>query len=195
MRIYLEKDKQPIGPYSTDEVLAMLARREVRPLDRAWREDMSEWKSVADVVDLPKPPPLEPRPPHPAAASPGKIRPLKIMIRDICITFGMSLASGTLMGFAAGVANPNLSRDTLMLLIAGGNLVLGPVAFMIVGLLTPQHRWRHLFHVALFGWLVSFVFLPWSGLTFVQGVGSILFYLFSMGVGGGISFLLKRQAQ
>ncbi len=67
------------------------------------------------------------------------------------------------------------------------------VGFCISGYLAKENRWKHLSFVALFAWLIGSVniFFGWPVDFWLF---SVLFIFPLMGVGGGLSYLLKRQA-
>ena len=53
MEIYLQTGNEPTGPYREEDVRAMVTAGKVARNDLAWREGMSEWQPVDQVVDLP----------------------------------------------------------------------------------------------------------------------------------------------
>jgi hypothetical protein len=46
---HIARDGQQIGVYSREDVLARLARGEIRPTDLAWCEGMADWKAAGEV--------------------------------------------------------------------------------------------------------------------------------------------------
>ena len=73
MEIYLQKSEERVGPYSADEVCAMVSSGQTMRSDLAWREGMLDWLPLEQVVSLPArpaPPPLPKGPPRPLAGLP-----------------------------------------------------------------------------------------------------------------------------
>ena len=66
------------------------------------------------------------------------------------------------------------------------------VGFCISGYLAKGNRWKHLSFVALFAWLTSIVNI-FFGFPVVFWLATVFFIFPLMGVGGGLSYLFKRQ--
>lgn len=201
MQIYLEKDGKPFGPFSCDEVLAKLSSREIGPLDKAWREDMPNWKTVADALNVPKPPPLTaPTGETRLENNPPATPPLKsiqvhetlthktlTILRDVFIIYSLTFIGGLLVGTVAEASTLSDKR-----LHAGlANIVFLTVGFCIVGILNQSKRWRRLFIVAFFTWICGLFNIGSFGGTFEIWIMSSLGIFIFMGFGGWISILLK----
>ena len=76
-------------------------------------------------------------------------------------------------------------------LLVISNLLLGTVAFTIVGCLAPAPRWRHLRYVALGSWLTSVINVLFFHVAIPHWIASAFFIAIIMSIGGGISHLLK----
>ncbi len=50
MQIYLARNNQQAGPYSLEQVNAMLASQQVLLTDLAWHEGMTEWKALGELT-------------------------------------------------------------------------------------------------------------------------------------------------
>lgn len=70
------RDDQHLGPFSETDFKVLAASGQLRPTDRVWKEDFTDWVTAASVADLlppqAAPPPLPPRPPR---ASNGQRNP------------------------------------------------------------------------------------------------------------------------
>jgi hypothetical protein len=60
--LYLAKDGQQLGPFDEDTVRAGLREGRFSPVDLAWREGMTDWKSLSILMPGFGPPPLPVRP-------------------------------------------------------------------------------------------------------------------------------------
>ncbi len=109
-----------------------------------------------------------------------------ILIRDVAIVWGLTLVGGLIVG----VSEVEGSRKVLA--IATSNILLGTIAFSIVGCLTPTQRFRHLFVVALGTWLTSVVNVLGGAASVVGWLFSVVAMLITAAVGGGLSFLFVR---
>ncbi len=65
-RIHLNRNRQPLGQFSPEEVADGLKTGEFLPTDLAWQEPMEAWKPLAEFTDLPEPAPMLVPPPMPA---------------------------------------------------------------------------------------------------------------------------------
>ena len=65
---YLHLNGEQKGPFSAEQLRAMLASGEITPDTLAWREGMSEWSRVSTVLGPPPPPPAGVHPPLPHVA-------------------------------------------------------------------------------------------------------------------------------
>ena len=81
MEIYVQTGEQQTGPFSEEEVHAMVSSGQTMRSDLAWREGLAEWLPLEQVVPLPArpaPPPLPQGPPRPPAGLPpvpASVRP------------------------------------------------------------------------------------------------------------------------
>jgi hypothetical protein len=137
---------------------------------------------------------METTPPPPIVQSPPSTdRGLRIgpIIRDVVVVWVLT----GMGGFVAGVATGGQARDAqrYMLALAVPNVLLGTVAFTISGLLAPGNRWRHLAFVAVGAWLTSLFNVAFFGVSMPQWIGGAIFMAVVMGIGGGISYVLKRD--
>jgi hypothetical protein len=48
--IFITREGQRYGPYTTDQCRQMLATGQLIPLDLAWREGMAQWRPLGEVV-------------------------------------------------------------------------------------------------------------------------------------------------
>jgi len=65
--IFVARNGQQQGPYSEDDVRAKLLASQLAVTDLAWREGMSDWRPLSELlrIELPPPPPV----PHPPVVS------------------------------------------------------------------------------------------------------------------------------
>jgi GYF domain 2/Family of unknown function (DUF5362) len=73
--IYIGRDGNQLGPYSVEQINAMLADGQIRPADLAWWEGCTEWVPVLKVEGVVMPPPAAsvssvPSRPHATAGTP-----------------------------------------------------------------------------------------------------------------------------
>jgi hypothetical protein len=115
------------------------------------------------------------------------------IIRDVVIVWVLTAMGG----FVAGIATAGPQRDAqrFMLAVAVSNLLLGTVAFTIVGCLAPPPRWRHLAIVAAGAWLTSFINVVFFGVGIAQWIAAAIFIAIIMGIGGALSYVFKRDTK
>ena len=112
------------------------------------------------------------------------------IIRDVAIVWVLTVLGGIVAGVAGGShADPKRTQIAL----AFSNLFFGTVAFTIAGCLAPRPRWNHLAYVALGAWLTGIVNVLFFHVTVPQWMFSALFIGIVMGVGGGISYLFRKD--
>jgi hypothetical protein len=73
------------------------------------------------------------------------------------------------------------------------NLILAIIGFTISGCLASPRRWRHLSWVAFGVWLVHFKNVLFFDFSIRQWVGGGLIIAVMMCVGGGLSYVFKRN--
>jgi hypothetical protein len=117
------------------------------------------------------------------------------VIRDVAIVWILTSIGGFVVGFATALANHGQPKDMqrYLLAIAASNLLLGIVAFTIVGCLAPPARWRHLSLVAVAAWLTNLINVAQFGVTIRQWLVGSLFMALIMGIGGAISYIFKGK--
>ncbi|HWB61465.1 MAG TPA: RDD family protein, partial [Chthoniobacteraceae bacterium] len=97
MNIHLEENGQAVGPYSQEQVRAMLASGQISASALAWAEGTSEWRPLNQIIPLGAPPPSY-QPMSLAAA--GAYRPANIsttVLADRGTRFGAFLLDRLLM--------------------------------------------------------------------------------------------------
>lgn len=121
-------------------------------------------------------------------------RPLAIglIIRDVIIIWVLTALGGFIVGLATSSSGKEPGQ--IMLWIALSNLILGSIAFTLIGCLAPAPRWRHLGFVALASWVTGLINVIFMDVTAIQWIGSVIFIAIIMGIGGGLSHLLKPTA-
>lgn len=140
-------------------------------------------------MDTTIPPPVV-QPPPPPTEQRVRIGPI---IRDVIIVWVLTAMGG----FVAGVATGGPQRDAqrFMFAVMVSNVLLGTVAFTIAGCLAPPGRWRHLGFVALGAWFTSLINVVFFGVTIPQWIGGAIFMVIVMAIGGGISYVFKRDTK
>jgi hypothetical protein len=136
-------------------------------------------------MDTSTPPPIG-QPPPPAQQR-VRIGPI---VRDVIIVWVLTAMGGIVAGVATG--GPQRDAQRFMIAVAVSNLLLGTVAFTIVGCLAPPRRWRHLAFVALGGWFTSLINVVFFGVSIPQWIGGAIFMAIIMAIGGGISYVFKK---
>jgi len=129
------------------------------------------------------------QPPPPTKRS-VRIGPI---LRDVAIVFALTAIGGFIAGVATGGPQHNPQRFTMAL--AASNLLLGTIGFTIAGCLAPKPRWNHLAYVALGTWLAGLINVLFFHVKLTQWMTSGFFVLVIMGVGGGLSYVFKKDTQ
>ena len=127
--------------------------------------------------------------PPPPTRQPLRFGPI---IRDVAIVWVLTALGGFVAGVAGG-SHSDPKRVQVALVVS--NFFLGTVAFTISGCLAPQPRWNHLAYVALGAWLTSIINVIFFHVTVPQWMSSALFIGIVMALGGGISYLFKKDTQ
>ncbi len=71
MQWFIMRNGQQAGPYTVEQIRAMLGTLELAPTDMAWREGMAGWSPISIVLATsPPPPPTAVPPPFTAAPPP-----------------------------------------------------------------------------------------------------------------------------
>lgn len=117
------------------------------------------------------------------------MKPLHIL-RDVGIVFGLTL----LGGFVIGLASAGAPRGPLFLAAIGiSNLLFSTLGFFITGCLTVESRWLHLWLVGLGLWIASLLNVAFGVATVVQWMFASIFIAITLGIGGGLSALVRRK--
>lgn len=117
------------------------------------------------------------------------IRPLRLA-RDLVIILAISAHYGVVTALTTfEVKGMGSAQMTLALT----NMVSMLVGFFIASYLTPERRWTHLGILALATWLVGLLNVAFFGVTIADWMGSLLFILITMGLGGGLATLLNKR--
>src|SRR5690348_7052351 len=103
MQIYIAKSGQQTGPFTRDQVQAMLNSGTVALTDSAWHEGLASWQPLSQVLNVS--PPLPTAPPPPVAGSTATasnaasfgIR-LGAYIIDAIITYAVAFILGFMVG-------------------------------------------------------------------------------------------------
>ncbi len=111
------------------------------------------------------------------------------IVRDVAIVWVLTAIGGFLVGLTGGQGSRSLVA------IAVSNILLGTVAFTIAGCLAPRPRWNHLAYVAVGAWLTSLINVFFFHVTIAQWLSSALFMGVIMAVGGGLSFVFKKDTK
>jgi hypothetical protein len=59
MQIHISRNDEQFGPYSREEVASYLEDGSLVPNDFAWHEDLTDWKPLSEVVQVPAPAPVQ----------------------------------------------------------------------------------------------------------------------------------------
>ena len=113
------------------------------------------------------------------------------IIRDVVIVWVLTAIGGFIAAIAGG---PQQDPQRFVVAVAASNILLGTVAFIIVGCLAPPKRWRHLGFVAIGVWFSSIIYVLFLGVTILQWVFGAIFMIVIMGIGGAISYVFKKKA-
>jgi hypothetical protein len=198
MLIYIKRKEELFGPYSLDEARIYFESGRLALSDFALPEGSSEWIPLASVLGITSPPPQPPpsvtsvAQNRPSTTSDGTIRAGPVL-RDIAVIYVLSAIGGFLLGASTGDQSPEPLR--FLWGIAVANILLVTIGFVISGCLARGNRWRHLFIVAAGVWWAGIVNVVFLGVGIVQWLLSSVLIAVLMGVGGGISFVLKKENQ
>lgn len=114
---------------------------------------------------------------------------IKQIVIGVALVYGFTFVGGFFVGVIVGAGGipPHLAIVGVMI----SNLILSSVAFCIAGVLIKTNRFPSLLVVALICWLLSalnMMLLP--EFTVLQWAFSLFFILVTMGIGGGLSYLI-----
>ena len=132
---------------------------------------------VATVADAP-------------AGPPPRLSSWRIL-RDVAILWVLTAVGGFAIGLTIGRTAPNPA--TVAMYIAGSNIVLGIIGFVISGSLARGPRWPHLAIVALGLWATSLINVFFMGFSLGQWLLGGFMIALMMGMGGGLSYVFKRS--
>jgi hypothetical protein len=102
------------------------------------------------------------------------------------------------VGFALGPVG--LATPHGLMTMALGTVIFNTISFTIIGCMARVDRFKHLFIVAIVGWLISsinFVFMPMVmkvPLSLQQWFIGLGVALSTMGLGGALSFVFVRSS-
>ena len=132
--IHLLIDGKTTGPFTREEVLAMLSGDEVSPHTKAWREDLPGWMPLSEVLN---PPTVLPAPTAPGTEG-SRPKPAKIGAEEV-IMLTLLGAAGLLLMLWVGNSSADdaggraLGAGGIVVLLAAFWLAPVPVAMMIIG--------------------------------------------------------------
>jgi ankyrin repeat protein len=106
----------------------------------------------------------------------------RAVLRDVCIIWILT----ALAGFVIRVIYPEID---LIMGAAFANLIFGSVGFAISGCMAKVNRWKHLFIVAIGVWIVGLINIFIVSISFIEWLFGVIFILFIMAIGGGLSYL------
>jgi hypothetical protein len=131
----------------------------------------------------------------PSTVETARKTPMGPIVRDVAIVWVLTSIGGFVVGFATALATGGPPKDMqrYMLAIAASNLLLGTVAFTVVGCLAPQARWRHLGLVAVAAWLTSLINVGLFGVSIRQWFLGATSMAIIAGIGGAISYVFKGK--
>jgi hypothetical protein len=152
-----------------------LKAEEAAAVERAARQEQERRESA----EREPPPPTEPR------------MRVGLIVRDVVIVWVLTAIGGCVAGVATG--GPGRDAQQYVAALAISNILLGTVAFTIAGCLAPPGRWRHLGFVALGTWIGSLINVVFLDFTIWQWLGGAILLVVMMAIGGGISYVLKRD--
>jgi len=124
------------------------------------------------------------------ALSKPTLKPLSLgaIARDVGIIFALTFAGGFIIG-ASGLRHASL--DLYRMVDSISNVILIAIGFAIVGSLVVVDRWKHLLSVAIISWIASLVNCLF-GKTIEQWMAELPYILILMGIGGSVSYLIRR---
>ena len=76
MELFLHQNGEQVGPYTEEQVAAMVASGAITRGDIVWREGLADWQPIHTVINLPAP--LAPKAPSPAHIPQQQIAPNEI---------------------------------------------------------------------------------------------------------------------
>lgn len=112
----------------------------------------------------------------------------KALFRDVIIIFLLTFLGGFVIGMAAAGTGGGIPRGAA----AVSNIVFCIVGFTIAGCMAKTHRFRHLLHVAVGVWLLSFVNVLAFPTRLVHWLAGAIVIVITMLIGGGISVIFVR---
>ena len=139
-------------------------------------------------MDSPPPPPQG----QPPTQLPQQVR-IGQVVRDIILVWIFTAIGGFVVGLATAAGGPQHDPQRYILALAASNILLGTLAFTIVGCLAPTPRWRHLAFVALGSWVSSLINVLFFGFSIGQWIFTAFGMAIMMGLGGALSYLFKKD--
>jgi len=112
-----------------------------------------------------------------------------VVLRDVAIVFGLTFVGGFVIGVVGGLRGEPVN----VLVLGVSNLITATIGFSIVGSLTREKRWAHLAVVAVGAWLTGLANVALGTTNIFQWVAGIFFVAATMGVGGAISCLIRKN--
>jgi GYF domain 2 len=196
MTIHLCENGKEIGGFSIDQILGMLKSGVIHYHTLAWREGETDWVPLSDLIGTPVPPQV----PQRTSMSPSRAIGQKkseeprssLIVRDVIITWGLSLVGG----FIAGAVTYRGTADDRLMAVIVSNILSGIAGFCISGCLVAGkmgNRWHHLGYVALGVWLSGVINIFLGFATLGTWLGGIPVTAVLMLLGGGLSFLFKKE--
>ncbi len=99
MNVFIHKNQQQTGPFSQDDIYAMLDRREITPQDLAWTEGLPDWQPLSKLLPQQAKSAASPPPPPPVAVSVPQVRPwvrywariIDIQLFSLCCTVAIGI--------------------------------------------------------------------------------------------------------
>lgn len=129
MQWFIMRNGQQAGPYTVEQIRAMLGTLELAPTDMAWREGMAGWSPISTVLATSPPPPPSAAPPPPPfanappsyagvpAAAPG--RPGAQKSRIAYVVLAIALGWLGIHNFYAGYVGRGVAQLLLTVLTLG----------------------------------------------------------------------------
>jgi len=100
--IYINRNNKQEGPYSEEEVRRKISNGELSLTDLGWREGLSNWTRLEQLLGTKVPPPLPTSaspPPLPVAVAPGPIQPSAATAKRNTLLMFLVCALGLLGAF------------------------------------------------------------------------------------------------
>jgi hypothetical protein len=144
MELFLHQNGEQVGPYTEEQLAAMVASGAISRGDIVWREGLADWQPIHTVINLPAP--LAPKAPSPAYIPQQQIAPNEVTTNVkqgaiiggwVCLGLGLIFMVWSLLFFV--LYGPlYLAAFILSIAAMSQRRILGGVSLLVATLVVPS---------------------------------------------------------